>query len=113
MRWKGTEKDIPYGQGILEAIRPFAESLISEGSSVRAIKKDLDNLWLLGGEIIRHVSMHHEYDKIPPAQILRKSVDMTGGPLCRHLDSESGIRSFDSTCRKLHCFLEGKNQSPA
>ena len=105
--WMGIKEDVAYGQGILQVMRPFIERLIADGLSDKTIKRHMDNLWLLGGEIIRDVSMDEEYDKISPPDKLRKSVGPDGGPYCRHLDSDSQMRSFDSTCRKLHRFLEG------
>ena len=67
----------------------------------------MDNLWLLGGEIIRNVNTFDEYD-ISPDQKLRDSVGPDGGPYCRHLDSEPEVESFHATCRKLHKFLEAE-----
>jgi len=104
-RWHGLAKDIPYGQGILEAMRPFVEHLIAKGLKDKTIRRHMDNLWLLGGEIIRKVNTYDQYD-VPPEEMLRRSVDSEGGPSCRHLDSESAMDSYDATCRKLHKFLE-------
>ena len=82
--------------------------LIARGLKDKTIRRHMDNLWLLGDEIVRAVSMNDEYD-IPPAENLRRSVDEEGGPYCHHLDSESEARSFDATCRKLHKFFEEDN----
>ena len=111
MRWMGMKEDVKYGQDILQVMKPFIESLIANGLSTKTIKKHMDNLWLLGGEIIRDVSMNNEYDKISSTAKVRTSVRPDGGPYCRHLDVESDLRSFDSTCRKLHNFLEGKKKN--
>jgi len=105
-RWMGTEEDLPYGQAVLEAMCPFVAHLISSGLSERTIRRHMDNLWLLGGEIIRDVSMNEEYEEISPSEKLRDSVGLHGGPYCRHLNSEAEMRSFDTTCRQLHVFLE-------
>ena len=105
-RWMGVAADRQYGQGILDAMRPFVMHLIESGLTLKTIRRHLDRLWLLGGEVVRDVGMSDEYG-IPPAEKLAGSVDTTGGPFCRHLDSESEQRSFDATCRKLHKFLEG------
>jgi hypothetical protein len=103
-RWKGIEPDLEYGNQLLVEIRPFAEHLADSGLSKKTIKRHLTNLWLLGGEIIRDVSMHEEYS-VPASEKLRESVWPEGGPICRHLYSEAEINSFDSTCRKLYKFL--------
>jgi len=45
-------------------------------------------------------------DDVPPLAKLLECVDSDGGPLCRHIDSEWALKSFDATCRRLHKFLE-------
>ena len=101
--WHGMPVDITYGQGIIDEMRPFIIHLIESGLKNKTLKKHMTNLWLLGGEIIRDVSLHDEYD-IPPAQYLKKSIGSCGGPYCRHLNSEAEENSYDATCRKLHKF---------
>jgi hypothetical protein len=104
-RWMGLEEDLEYGRGLLEAMRPFAESLIVSGMSISTIRRHLASLWLLGGEIIHEVSLFEEYE-VPPLEKLQQSVDVEGGPLCRHVSSPSEAASFDRTCRKLAKFLD-------
>ena len=105
--WSGTEDDIPYGNGLIEAMRPFIIHLIDQGLKVKTVRNHMNNLWLLGGEIIRSVSTYNDY-KIPPAESLRRSVDQDGGPYCHHFTTEEELRSYDATCRKLSKFLESK-----
>jgi hypothetical protein len=104
-RWMGTEKDLEYGKQLLEAMRPFAASLVESGLSKKTVRMHLTNLWLLGGEVIRNVSFYDTY-ATPAAEKLRHVVGPDGGPYCRHLDSEAEAKAFDSTCRKLHKFFE-------
>jgi len=113
LQWKGTGEDIPYGQGIVEAMRPFIEHLIAEGISDGTLKKHAENLWLLGGELIRDVSLYEEYGKIAPADKVWEALGPEDGPICRHLHSESAQRSFDATCRKLYRFLERRQTDAA
>ena len=108
--WMGLEKDVIYGQGVLQAMLPFMEHLIERGLSRKTIRHHLNNLWLLGGEIIRRVSMDEEYDTLP-LEMLKKSVDASGGPNCRHLDSDEEVNSYNATCRKLAKFLEEKQST--
>ena len=77
----GSKKDVKYGQGILQVMRPFIESLIASGLSVKTIKRHMDNLWVLGGEIIRDVNTYDEYDEISPLEKTQASVDPSGGPI--------------------------------
>lgn len=105
----GNEQDFDYGKQLLEAMRPFAEFLAEGGLAKRTIKRHLTNLWLLGGEIVRDVSLYNDYSA-SASEKLRQSVGSDGDPYCRHLDSEAEMKSFDSTCRKLHKYLEQKSR---
>ena len=105
-RWMGIDEDLVYGKKLLEEMRPFAAHLISSGLSKKTIDKHLENLWLLGGEIIRDISLEDKYH-LPACDALEGSVDKYGGMYCRHLDSEGQQRSYDSTCKKLAKFLDG------
>ncbi|HJW85091.1 MAG TPA: hypothetical protein VJ440_00460 [Candidatus Brocadiaceae bacterium] len=111
MRWMGVKKDVIYGKEILQIMRPFIEHLIASGLSVKTIKRHMNNLWVLGGEIIRDVNTYNEYDKISPLEKIKASVGAEGGPYCRHLEGESDIKSFDSTCRKFHKYLVAYSQA--
>ncbi len=106
----GTEKDKLYGQGLLEAMRPFIDHLIMKGLKNKTIRRHMDNLWVLGGEIIRSVSTYDEYG-ILAAESLRDSVGPDGGPYCSGFLYEWEMTSYDATCRKLHKFLEGSKQT--
>jgi hypothetical protein len=106
--WCGTEEDIPYGKALIEVMRPFIVHLIDQGLKRSTVRNHMDNLWLLGGEIIRSVSTNDDYET-PPEDILRQSVDEDGGLYCRHLTSEAEVRSYEATCRKLSKFLESKD----
>lgn len=105
-RWKGTEQDKRYGQDLLEAMRPFIDYLIAKGLKHQTIRRHMDNLWVLGGEIIRSVSTNDEYGNLA-AESLRDSVGPDGGPFCSGFQYEWEMTSYDTTCRKLHKFLEG------
>jgi hypothetical protein len=104
--WKGVDKDVPYGEGLIALFRPFIQSLINAGWTKNTIRNHIDNLWLLGGEIIREVNDDTEYGRFTPRQKLLDSIGPEGGPYCRHLDSEEESRSFDATCRKLYKYLQ-------
>ena len=73
--------------------------------SPKTIRKHIDNLWALGGEIIRGLNENPSLRRKNIEQILDDRIDDEGGPLLYGVDSEEQQRSFDSTCRKLHRFL--------
>jgi len=102
--WMGWEKDLPPGEKLVACFRPFLEYLVSSDLSRKTIQKHVDNLWVLGGEIIRDLNEDSSLRKLPVNRVLRDALHEDGGPLI-HNDSEEEQRSFDSTCRKFHRFL--------
>jgi hypothetical protein len=103
--WMGFEKDLPPGEKLVACFRPFLEYLVASGLSRKTIRKHIDNLWVLGGEIIRDLNEDPSQRKIPVERILSDAIDDEGGPLVHGGDSEEAQRSLDSTCRKLRRFL--------
>jgi len=102
--WMGLEKDLPPGEELLTQLRPFIEHLALSGLSPKTIRRHVDNLWLLGGEIIRDLHYDPSLRKLSAERLLRSVIHQDGGPLI-HNGSEEEQSSFDSTCRKLHRFL--------
>jgi hypothetical protein len=102
--WMGVEQDLPPGEALLACFRPFIAQLASSSLSRKTIQNHVDNLWLLGGEIIRDLHDDPRLRKVAVDRRLRDVIHTDGGPLV-HQDSEEAQRSFDSTCRKLHRFL--------
>ena len=68
------------------------------------IQKHVDNLWLLGGEIIRDLQETSKLRKKPVSEIIGTLLE-NDGPRLYHCDSEEQQRSFESTCRKLRNYL--------
>ena len=102
--WMGVEQDLPPGEQLLACFRPFIEHLASSRLSPKTIRKHVDNLWMLGGEIIRDLNDDPSLRKVTADRLLRHAVHADGGPLI-HNGAEEAQRSFDSTCRKVHRFL--------
>jgi hypothetical protein len=102
--WMGLEKDLPPGEALVVCFRPFIEHLAQANLSPKTIRQHVDNLWSLGGEIIRDLHYDPSRRKWKADRLLRDAVHADGGPLV-HNGSEEQQRSFDSTCRKLHRFL--------
>jgi hypothetical protein len=102
--WMGLDKDLPAGEELVACLRPFLEHLASSGLSPKTIRRHVDNLWMLGGEIIRDLNYDPSLRKMAADRLLRNVTHEDGGPLI-HNGSEEEQRSLDSTCRKLHRFL--------
>jgi len=87
------------------SFRPFLEALVASDLSPKTIQKHVDNLWALGGEIIRDLNETPSLRRKTIEQLLDDRINDDGGPLLYGVDSEEQQRSFDSTCRKLYRFL--------
>ena len=101
----GVPEDLVPGQEIVACFRPFLEQLIQSSLARRTIRRHVDNLWILGGEIIRDLNQDPSLRKWPVEDLVFEGVE-DGGLLPYHHDSEEDLRSFESTCRKFRRFLE-------
>ena len=100
----GEEKDLPPGRKLVGYFMPFLLHLAGSGLSKRTIQNHVDNMWLLGGEIIRDVNENPSLRKAAAETLVRAVIHEDGGPLI-HNGWEDEQRTFDSTCRKFYRFL--------
>ncbi|MEW8013545.1 MAG: hypothetical protein AB2807_01785 [Candidatus Sedimenticola endophacoides] len=89
----------------------FAEYMIAQGLSRHTIRRHVDNLWALGGELIRAVNFDQSLRERPARTLVEDSIDSTGGPLLGSAFSEQEQNPFDATCRKLHRFFSSCNHA--
>jgi hypothetical protein len=102
--WRFDEPDIAVGQQIVEVFTPFLLSLLDQGLARKTVSRHRDNLWTLGGELVRR----RYDDKKLARQHVRAAIQQLvndGGPLVYPRISESEQDSLDATCRKLNQFL--------
>jgi len=100
----GEDEDLAVGRKLVAYFMPFLMHLAQSGLSKRTIQNHIDNMWLLGGEIIRDVNETPSLRKATAEELVRDVVHEGGGPLI-HNGWEDEQRTFDSTCRKFHRFL--------
>jgi hypothetical protein len=100
----GWEKDLPPGEKLVACFRPFLEYLAGSDLSPKTIQKHVDNMWVLGGEIIRDLNQDPSLRRLPVERLWHDAIDADGGPLIYN-GSDEEQRSFDSTCRRFHRFL--------
>src|SRR5271163_4316623 len=103
--WAYEPRDIPSGLRMVECFKPFLRELLALSMSRKTLHRHRDNIWVLGGEIIRQLQMDCGLRRRPIEQIVLNLIDDDGGPLLSHGQSEVEQRSFDATCRKLFRFL--------
>ena len=104
-RWRYEDRDELPGRQIVVCFTPFLRHLLGLGLSPKTLRKHRDNLWLLGGELIRERWETPKLRRRPIEDLVASALDDEGGPLLSHHPSEEEQRSFDSTCRKFHRFL--------
>ena len=89
----------------VECFKPFLREMLSLSLSRQTLRRHRDNIWVLGGEVIRRLQMDSSLRRRPIQQVVLELIDDDGGPLLSHGQSEAEQRSFDATCRKLFRFL--------
>lgn len=103
--WCGEERDVIPGEQIITVFTPFLLDLLAQGLSRKTRNLHRDNLWLLGGEIIRDINEMPKLRTRPVGELVREAIASDEGPLIHGGFSEQEQRSFDSTCKKLNRFL--------
>jgi hypothetical protein len=103
--WMIDQPDRAVGKAIVSVLIPFIEHLINQGLTKRTIKRHVDNLWALGGEIISDINWNESSRKQSAKVLVINAIDEEGGPLLRNPLDPNDQKPFDSTCRKLYKFL--------
>lgn len=109
--WVGLNEDKPPGERLLAELRPFIMHLIEEGFSSKTVRHHLDNLWAIGGEVVRRFNFDPELRHESARQLLLDAVDIGEAPLLPHA-TEVEQRSADATARKLLKFLLAAETRP-
>ncbi len=106
--WAGDDEDEPVGRGLVALLSPFVTDLHEQGLSRGTIRRHLDNLWLIGGEIIREINGRPALRRKEPRSLLLTAIQDGQAPLVRDL-SEQEQAKVDATARKLLKFLAPSN----
>ena len=103
--WHVEPADIVVGQLIVQALTPFLLHLLDQRLAKATLRRHRDNLWALGGELIR---CRYDDDELADKHVkdaLRQLIEGDGGPLMWPRITEAQQDSLDATCRKLNRFL--------
>lgn len=103
--WCGEARDVIPGEQIVAVFTPFLLDLLAQGLSHKTRNLHRDNLWLLGGEIIRDINETPKLRRRSARELVMQVVADDEGPLIHGGTSEQAQRSFDLTCKKLSRFL--------
>ena len=105
--WRYDEVDVAVGQQIVEILTPFLLHLLDQGLARKTVNRHRDNLWVLGGELIRLRYQDDELARLDVKDALQQLIEGDGGPLIWPRISQSEQDSLDATCRKLRRFMRG------
>jgi len=103
--WEGVPEDIPLGRDLVKVMLLFLQALVASGAAPTTRRRHFWNAWVLGGHIVRHVSLDRPAQHAPALELVLEAVGEDGGPLITDFVAEDQQRSFDSTCRQLSRFL--------
>lgn len=102
--WAGFEEDKAPGRRLATELRPFIMNLINKGLTAKTIRRHLDNLWAIGGEIIRQFNDEPALRTRPARQLLLDVIDVGEAPILPNA-TEAEQLSVDATARKLLKFI--------
>jgi hypothetical protein len=102
--WAGDDEDEPVGRSLTAILRPFMRLLQQDKLSPRTLRRHLDNLWLIGGEVIRRLNYEAALRTRSPTELLLDAVAGGEAPLV-HDVTEAEQAALDATAHKLLNFL--------
>lgn len=103
--WHVEPADIVIGQQLIALITPFLLHLLDQGLAKTTVRRHRDNLWALGGELVRRRYDDDDLARLDIKDAVQQLIDDEGGPLIYPSISESEQNSLDATCRKLYRFM--------
>jgi hypothetical protein len=74
---------------MVEYFTPFLRDILTLGLSRTTLRRHRDNIWVLGGEVIRRLQMDSRLRRRPVEQVVLDLIGEDGGPLLSHHESEA------------------------
>jgi hypothetical protein len=103
--WSYDQPDLAVGQRIIEVLTPFLLDLLDQGLARQTVRRHRDNLWALGGELVRRRYEDDDLARMDVSDALQQLMQDDSGPFMGSRISEAEQDSLDATCRKLRRFL--------
>jgi hypothetical protein len=101
------------GQQVVELLTPFILHLLDQGLAKATVSRHRDNLWTLGGELIRRPYDNDELAQQDVKAAIAQLIGPDGGPLVWPRITEAEQDSLDATCRKLDRFWRAAGAADA
>jgi hypothetical protein len=106
--WEGEPADVPVGRALVAIMHAFMTYLQQQELSSTTLRRHLDNLWLIGGEIIREINYHPRRRAKPARSLLFEAIQYGEAPSVGNL-TVAEQTAVDATARKLLKFLSTSN----
>jgi len=106
--WAGTAADEPVGRALVLRLRPFMRYLHKKKLSAKTVRRHLDNLWIIGGEIIRRIGYEPTAPMEPANDLLLEAIAGGEAPLVHDL-TDGQQATLDATARRLLHFLSAQD----
>ena len=103
--WHVEPADIAVGKQIVQLLAPFLLHLLDQGLAKATVSRHRDNLWTLGGELIRRRYDNDELARQAVEDAIGQLIGRDGGPLMWPSITEAEQGSLDATCHKLDRFM--------
>lgn len=107
--WAGTAADEPVGRALVARLRPFMRHLQEKKLSAKTMRRHLDSLWVIGGEVIRQIGYEPTARVKSANDLLLEAIAGGEAPLVHDL-VDGYQASLDATARKLLHFLSAQDQ---
>jgi hypothetical protein len=105
--WAGVKEDKAPGRRLVTELRPFIEHLIEQDLLAKTVRRHVDYLWAICGEVVREFNYDPELRRSSARRLLLDAIDTGEAPLLPQV-TEAEQRSADATARKLLKFLLAK-----
>ncbi len=103
--WSYEESDLAPGRLIVEFFKPFLLQLLAKKLATSTLRRHRDQLWMLGGEVIRRRQEDSHLCRLPVEKVIFDLLEEDGGPLIWPRITEQEQDTFDASCRKFYRFL--------
>ena len=108
--WAGVPEDEPIGKALVTEMRPFVEHLARSLAS-KSVRGHLNNLWVIGGEIIRQVNYDPQQRELKAHTLLLRAIESGVAPSTRNV-THTQQDSLDATALRLLRFMTVHSDIP-
>lgn len=108
--WAGTHEDEPVGRRLVAVFHRFMIHLQQQELAAGTLRRHLDNLWLIGGQIIERANDNPSVRDKSAQALLLEAIQAGEAPLVDDLTQEQQA-ALDATARKLLKFVSASAPS--